>query len=167
MTNIFSFKRTSASGHEEKPATRKLAGRQFEFDFKRERHLVVAVAEQLHGATFLRSLNEARPSEIIDLREAPHFHFTAIAPEIMMRSILGLNIKYRHLGAPNYQPSLAPVDSIDLPTMLVPIIANHAFSNGPLYILVSNVEEYRRVEPGLLTALNRIDDGPWTISVVG
>lgn len=167
MTNILNFKLRSPNELADDSANKKFARRQFEFDFNRERLLIVVVAEGLHGATFLRSLTEARPSEIIDLRDAPHFHFTAIAPELLLRSMHGLKIRYRHIGVSNFPTSVTSIDSLDLPSTLAPVIANHSFNEGPLCILVSNVDAYRRVEPGLLTALHRIDDGPWTISVVG
>ena len=141
---------------------------QLVMDFDPPRKLLVVVAENLHGSTFLQSLLENRPTMLVDFRFAPHFNFTAIDGQTARRQIDSVGTLYVQCPVPfhEYSSSLLRHDPQAIAQKLPNCAIAKGVMTGPLMVLVKEVAVARALAPFLAAALCEQLGGTWQPNII-
>lgn len=145
------------------------APKQLDLRLDDERCLFVVVTEQIHGATFLRSLVDLKPNLLLDLRFAPHFRFTGIPAEVSHRTIERLGVAYilRSMPFHEYLPNILRHEPVKLARDLLLLAYGSNPIAGPLMVLMQHEAEAEAFSPYLVGALESADEAEWAVDFVG
>ncbi len=140
---------------------------QLAIEFERPRQLHVVATDRLHGATFLKSLIQVRPTMLLDLRFAPHFKFTAVDGGVVRSQIEAMGIRYAHHSVPFHEfgPSLLRHDPMRIASMLPELARANGSLGGPLMVMMKEVETARALSPFLIGVLVTEFGGSWTLEI--
>jgi hypothetical protein len=130
--------------------------------------LLIVVTDQLHGATFLRHLLQARPKIIVDVRFAPHFNFTAIGSVTVKQQIEEIGARYIRYAIPfhEYGPSLLRHDPMSIAIKLSDFVRESGNSQWPIMLLLKESVTANAFAPFLVGALSKYVGGNWMTEIV-
>lgn len=142
---------------------------QLQLAFDGERSAVFVVTNAIHGATFLRHLEEFKPRAILDLRLAPHFNFAPLPGSMMIEMIRQLGSKYIASPVPFHKVAENPL-RLEARALADELAANVSFTAknpGPLMLLVQHPGDAQMLAAYVVAALERSEGGRWSAVVVG
>ena len=167
-----SFPRIVAGGaarDTDRPERTDLAVQLSLFDVRPTNRVLCLPVAEIHGATFIRAFNGARPSAVVDLRSHPHFDMTSLSRSATFELFRDVRSTYLHLPI-DLRPPADQSARWSLRSRAVEVLdallASHVEYGRTFAFLVNRLRDV----PVLEAALRQPDDRngvAWCIEVAG